>query len=654
MSNVIGFKAFKNTLKRDSGYAPVSGENGYSVIRCVFPVGGDWDDISVVSAGFFVHPKDIASVTADITVDEEERAALFTIPGALLKQGERLHFGLFATVNGVTIATNTVALDVERGIVSDDIDYDPEEAAGMFEQFSNALNTALLGKANKAAAGSAGELAALDGNGSPIRSGVLVEQSIGEGSNSRVPTTAAVKTALDGKADKLVNGDNAFTDRILIASNNGGIKNSNYTINNARLSGDVNLTVPSSNVVANALAGKADKAADGTDGELAAFDGNGALKRSGVTVAQSVGGGSNNMVPTTAAVKLALDGKADKAAAGTVGELAAFDGVGALKRSGFNVAPSIGRGSITEVPTTAAVKLALDGKADKAPTGAVGELAAVDGNGALIRSGVSVTQSVDAGGNSKVPTTEAVKTALNGKADKLSSGGGGELVSATGNGEIQRSGLFVAQSIGSGAANMLPTTNAVRQHVLSMLDEALNGSDDGAPSLFVRQNTQTGKYQLVYEDSNDVLHVLFDFGLLPAATGEKGEKGDAGADGYSPTVSTTNLDAQTLVTVTDKNGAHNFYVKDGSSVTNAAVDENGDLIISIQQKPTSSAHPTIHTLEVNAGHVVGAAGAKGDKGDKGDTGNDYVLTEQDKADIADIVLQELPTTQGVLYGNTSD
>ena len=127
-----------------------------------------------------------------------------------------------------------------------------------------------------------------------------------------------------------------------------------------------------------------------------------------------------------------------------------------------------------------------------------------------------------------------------------------------------------------------------------------------------------------------------------------------GADGYSPTVSTTNLDAQTLVTVTDKNGAHNFYVKDGSSVTNAAVDANGDLIISIQQKPTSSVHPTIHTLDVNAGHVVGATGAKGDKGDKGDPGNDYVLTAQDKADIANIVLQLLPTTQGVLYGNASN
>ena len=178
---------------------------------------------------------------------------------------------------------------------------------------------------------------------------------------------------------------------------------------------------------------------------------------------------------------------------------------------------------------------------------------------------------------------------------------------------------------------------ATEDFVFENLDAALQGNPHTAPSLFVMQDAETDNYKLVYMDSNDNLHVLFDFGLLPVAKGEKGDKGAAGADGYSPTVSTTNLDAQTLVTVTDKNGAHNFYVKDGSSVTNAAVDENGDLIISIQQKPTSSVHPTIHTLEVNAGHVVGAAGAKGDKGDKGDTGNDYVLTEQDKADIAGMV-----------------
>ena len=41
-------------------------------------------------------------------------------------------------------------------------------------------------------------------------------------------------------------------------------------------------------------------------------------------------------------------------------------------------------------------------------------------------------------------------------------------------------------------------------------------------------------------------------------------------------------------------------------------------------------------------------------GPQGAPGNDYVLTAQDKADIADIVLQELPTTQGVLYGNSSN
>ena len=38
----------------------------------------------------------------------------------------------------------------------------------------------------------------------------------------------------------------------------------------------------------------------------------------------------------------------------------------------------------------------------------------------------------------------------------------------------------------------------------------------------------------------------------------------------------------------------------------------------------------------------------------GPQGDDYVLTAQDKSDIADIVLSELPTTQGVLYGNTSN
>ena len=34
--------------------------------------------------------------------------------------------------------------------------------------------------------------------------------------------------------------------------------------------------------------------------------------------------------------------------------------------------------------------------------------------------------------------------------------------------------------------------------------------------------------------------------------------------------------------------------------------------------------------------------------------NGFVGTEQDKENIANIVLSELPTTEGVLYGNTSN
>lgn len=65
----------------------------------------------------------------------------------------------------------------------------------------------------------------------------------------------------------------------------------------------------------------------------------------------------------------------------------------------------------------------------------------------------------------------------------------------------------------------------------------------------------------------------------------------------------------------------------------------------------------------SAGGLRGEKGDKGNKGDKGDTGaagakgdpgDDYVLTAQDKENIANIVLQLLPTTQGVLYGNASN
>lgn len=73
-----------------------------------------------------------------------------------------------------------------------------------------------------------------------------------------------------------------------------------------------------------------------------------------------------------------------------------------------------------------------------------------------------------------------------------------------------------------------------------------------------------------------------------------------GADGFSPVATVTQTASGATVSITDKNGTTTANISNGAD------------------------------------------------------GQDYVLTDQDKSDIADIVLSELPTTQGVLYGNTSN
>lgn len=62
------------------------------------------------------------------------------------------------------------------------------------------------------------------------------------------------------------------------------------------------------------------------------------------------------------------------------------------------------------------------------------------------------------------------------------------------------------------------------------------------------------------------------------------------------------------------------------------------------------------TFTMSNGSTVTTTGESviGPQGPAGADGNDYVLTNQDKSDIAAIVLSELPTTQGVQYGNSND
>ena len=90
------------------------------------------------------------------------------------------------------------------------------------------------------------------------------------------------------------------------------------------------------------------------------------------------------------------------------------------------------------------------------------------------------------------------------------------------------------------------------------------------------------------------------FQLVWKKIGEKGDPGATGADGYSPTATVTQTATGATITITDANGTTTANISNG----------------------------------VN--------------------GSDYILTAQDKSDIANIVLGLLPTTQGVQYGNTGN
>ena len=74
----------------------------------------------------------------------------------------------------------------------------------------------------------------------------------------------------------------------------------------------------------------------------------------------------------------------------------------------------------------------------------------------------------------------------------------------------------------------------------------------------------------------------------------------------------------------------------GTTVSSATVNQDGTI-----------------TFTMSDGSTVTTTGESviGPQGPAGADGNDYVLTNQDKSDIADLVLAQLPTTQGVLYGN---
>ena len=124
--------------------------------------------------------------------------------------------------------------------------------------------------------------------------------------------------------------------------------------------------------------------------------------------------------------------------------------------------------------------------------------------------------------------------------------------------------------------------------------------------------------------------------------GAKGEPGAKGNDGVSATHSWQG----TVLTISSASGISSVDLKgdkgekgdtgqDGISVIKTEINQNGELIFTFSNNTTS-----------NLGVVVGA---KGEPGQKGDQGDPYTLTENDKQEIANLVLTLIPDGDEVEY-----
>lgn len=155
--------------------------------------------------------------------------------------------------------------------------------------------------------------------------------------------------------------------------------------------------------------------------------------------------------------------------------------------------------------------------------------------------------------------------------------------------------------------------------------------------------------------------------------GEKGEDGQPGADGedgFSPTATVSKSGTTSTITITDKNGTTTAQVLDGVSGEKgdkgdtgnpgadgfspiATVSKSGSVAtITITDKTgttTATVNDGLNGQDGNDGYtpVKGVDyfdGAKGDKGDKGDPGDDYVLTQADKQEIAQMNIDDTAGT----------
>ena len=93
---------------------------------------------------------------------------------------------------------------------------------------------------------------------------------------------------------------------------------------------------------------------------------------------------------------------------------------------------------------------------------------------------------------------------------------------------------------------------------------------------------------------------------------------------------------------------------DNVTIENGVISASGGVSVTVSSAAVNQNGTITFTMSDDSTVTTTGESVIGPQGPTGADGNDYVLTNQDKSDIADLVLAQLPTTQGVQYGNTSN
>ena len=168
------------------------------------------------------------------------------------------------------------------------------------------------------------------------------------------------------------------------------------------------------------------------------------------------------------------------------------------------------------------------------------------------------------------------------------------------------------------------------------------GSDGFSPIVTITEIT--GGHRISIQDKTHTAT----FDVMDGTDGTNGTDGTDGTDGVSPTVTVTSITGGHRVTITDKDHPSGMYfdVMDGANGRDGTNGTNG----------SDGVSPVVSISAITGGNAVTITDATHPSGQtfnvmNGQNGSDYVLTAQDKSDIAQLVVGLLPTYNGTVVNN---